>query len=231
MLGQAVVQACSASYGPTWLSRRPDARRALRWSGFAPSSGGAGDAFAECMPFLVLLFAAAARLFAHRRTAAKLAEAYEGLPEGAADADEAEAHARIFFETREGGRERGDRSGERFDDARRTSLATLACALVAGASAPSLLALPYVVFCAFCALAHGLETHGALTPLQTRRRRNEAARRRAGGGGGGSGASGNSLGERSRPLAGFSFLRRGGCLLYTSPSPRDATLSRMPSSA
>ena len=23
----------------------------------------------------------------------------------------------------------------------------------------------------------------------------------------------------------------GGCLLYTSPSPRDATLSRMPSSA
>ena len=172
------------------------------------------------MPFLVLLFAAAARLFAHRRTAAKLAEAYEGLPEGAADADEAEAHARIFFETREGGRERGDRSGERFDDSRRTSLATLACALVAGASAPSLLALPYVVFCAFCALAHGLETHGALTPLQTRRRRNEAARRRAGGGGGGSGASGNSLGERSRPLAGFSFLRRGGnalaCAAYAA---------------
>ena len=25
--------------------------------------------------------------------------------------------------------------------------------------------------------------------------------------------------------------RRGNCLLYTSPSPRDATLSRMPSSA
>ena len=25
--------------------------------------------------------------------------------------------------------------------------------------------------------------------------------------------------------------RRWGCLLYTSPSPRDATLSRMPSSA
>ena len=25
--------------------------------------------------------------------------------------------------------------------------------------------------------------------------------------------------------------RYGGCLLYTSPSPRDATLSRMPSSA
>ena len=25
--------------------------------------------------------------------------------------------------------------------------------------------------------------------------------------------------------------RAGGCLLYTSPSPRDATLSRMPSSA
>ena len=27
------------------------------------------------------------------------------------------------------------------------------------------------------------------------------------------------------------FDGRGGCLLYTSPSPRDATLSRMPSSA
>ena len=26
-------------------------------------------------------------------------------------------------------------------------------------------------------------------------------------------------------------MRREGCLLYTSPSPRDATLSRMPSSA
>ena len=26
-------------------------------------------------------------------------------------------------------------------------------------------------------------------------------------------------------------VRAGGCLLYTSPSPRDATLSRMPSSA
>ena len=26
-------------------------------------------------------------------------------------------------------------------------------------------------------------------------------------------------------------IRRYGCLLYTSPSPRDATLSRMPSSA
>ena len=27
------------------------------------------------------------------------------------------------------------------------------------------------------------------------------------------------------------IIRLGGCLLYTSPSPRDATLSRMPSSA
>ena len=26
-------------------------------------------------------------------------------------------------------------------------------------------------------------------------------------------------------------VKSGGCLLYTSPSPRDATLSRMPSSA
>ena len=30
---------------------------------------------------------------------------------------------------------------------------------------------------------------------------------------------------------GFSFNQDKGCLLYTSPSPRDATLSRMPSSA
>ena len=27
------------------------------------------------------------------------------------------------------------------------------------------------------------------------------------------------------------FIDTGSCLLYTSPSPRDATLSRMPSSA
>ena len=31
--------------------------------------------------------------------------------------------------------------------------------------------------------------------------------------------------------AGWTVARRGDCLLYTSPSPRDATLSRMPSSA
>ena len=31
--------------------------------------------------------------------------------------------------------------------------------------------------------------------------------------------------------AGFCMLESGFCLLYTSPSPRDATLSRMPSSA
>ena len=29
----------------------------------------------------------------------------------------------------------------------------------------------------------------------------------------------------------FDKLQKQGCLLYTSPSPRDATLSRMPSSA
>ena len=29
----------------------------------------------------------------------------------------------------------------------------------------------------------------------------------------------------------FFILKAGNCLLYTSPSPRDATLSRMPSSA
>ena len=29
----------------------------------------------------------------------------------------------------------------------------------------------------------------------------------------------------------YDLAERGACLLYTSPSPRDATLSRMPSSA
>ena len=33
-----------------------------------------------------------------------------------------------------------------------------------------------------------------------------------------------------RVIAG-AVIEKGGCLLYTSPSPRDATLSRMPSSA
>ena len=33
------------------------------------------------------------------------------------------------------------------------------------------------------------------------------------------------------PMKNHRFLRYAGCLLYTSPSPRDATLSRMPSSA
>ena len=31
--------------------------------------------------------------------------------------------------------------------------------------------------------------------------------------------------------AGFIGIESGGCLLYTSPSPRDGLLSRMPSSA
>ena len=44
------------------------------------------------------------------------------------------------------------------------------------------------------------------------------------------------LGNPQRFLKAFSqwrtsWLSREGCLLYTSPSPRDATLSRMPSSA
>ena len=42
----------------------------------------------------------------------------------------------------------------------------------------------------------------------------------------------SSLNLRRRLLqVGFEQLRIGNCLLYTSPSPRDATLSRMPSSA
>ena len=42
-----------------------------------------------------------------------------------------------------------------------------------------------------------------------------------------------SIGQsaRSEPLQSAILARCGRCLLYTSPSPRDATLSRMPSSA
>ena len=37
--------------------------------------------------------------------------------------------------------------------------------------------------------------------------------------------------QLSRRMTCQANLRQWGCLLYTSPSPRDATLSRMPSSA
>ena len=45
-----------------------------------------------------------------------------------------------------------------------------------------------------------------------------------------------TIAKRKKPFtvdyAGFGWLLiKKGCLLYTSPSPRDATLSRMPSSA
>ena len=40
-----------------------------------------------------------------------------------------------------------------------------------------------------------------------------------------------SLDYMEAELVGVSFAITKGCLLYTSPSPRDATLSRMPSSA
>ena len=46
------------------------------------------------------------------------------------------------------------------------------------------------------------------------------------GGGGGRGGGGGGRGGQGGQSQGI-----GGCLLYTSPSPRDATLSRMPSSA
>ena len=36
---------------------------------------------------------------------------------------------------------------------------------------------------------------------------------------------------RGKAVPAQKFLRQKTCLLYTSPSPRDATLSRMPSSA
>ena len=38
-------------------------------------------------------------------------------------------------------------------------------------------------------------------------------------------------GTSVRPLLAKAGVNINGCLLYTSPSPRDATLSRMPSSA
>ena len=40
----------------------------------------------------------------------------------------------------------------------------------------------------------------------------------------------SNFGTRRHPVNGFNAMHKG-CLLYTSPSPRDATLSRMPSSA
>ena len=46
------------------------------------------------------------------------------------------------------------------------------------------------------------------------------------------GAGGNAINNMiSAGLAGVEFVAANTCLLYTSPSPRDATLSRMPSSA
>ena len=43
---------------------------------------------------------------------------------------------------------------------------------------------------------------------------------------------GTKVGEYGSILTGkILSVKSGGCLLYTSPSPRDATLSRMPSSA
>ena len=39
------------------------------------------------------------------------------------------------------------------------------------------------------------------------------------------------LTDKALQTGGYTFLTVVPCLLYTSPSPRDATLSRMPSSA
>ena len=50
--------------------------------------------------------------------------------------------------------------------------------------------------------------------------------------GGGSTGGGAQVAQTSGPASGSSFqVGTTTCLLYTSPSPRDATLSRMPSSA
>ena len=49
------------------------------------------------------------------------------------------------------------------------------------------------------------------------------------------GNTGTTLGEQRQLVMQYAFAtwgaRLNSCLLYTSPSPRDATLSRMPSSA
>ena len=44
-------------------------------------------------------------------------------------------------------------------------------------------------------------------------------------------ANGNETTDPNAAVSLLPFGRHKGCLLYTSPSPRDATLSRMPSSA
>ena len=44
-------------------------------------------------------------------------------------------------------------------------------------------------------------------------------------------AAGGDVGAAACPHIGFAGLVAGGCLLYTSPSPRDRQKSRMPSSA
>ena len=49
--------------------------------------------------------------------------------------------------------------------------------------------------------------------------------------GGGAGGSGGGLGGLLGSALGGRQGQQGGCLLYTSPSPRDGLLSRMPSSA
>ena len=41
----------------------------------------------------------------------------------------------------------------------------------------------------------------------------------------------SNIDKRDHPRGGYYYWMTYGCLLYTSPSPRDATLSRMPSSA
>ena len=43
--------------------------------------------------------------------------------------------------------------------------------------------------------------------------------------------AGRLMSRRIQGNASFAELQDSNCLLYTSPSPRDATLSRMPSSA
>ena len=49
--------------------------------------------------------------------------------------------------------------------------------------------------------------------------------------GGDNGQAGQQSGQNNQQTAGVDYDKIQACLLYTSPSPRDGLLSRMPSSA
>ena len=156
---ECVVQACYASFGPDWPRRRVH-RDALRWAGFAELSG-AGQYLAECMPFFVVLVAAAAQMFLHRVAAAEAANAAHRLPTDAASAASAASV-----------------SGAPSPPPAWAVPAGAFLALAASVSVPSFAGLPYFVVAVSGAALYGAETHDPLTPLSARRIRNAARRRR-----------------------------------------------------